>query len=91
MQPLVAQGVTPYFVPDFDDWTGYPTGFFDAFPVVDGAFSWESAWPGAGTTAANVSDGVDQSLIEQAHGVGKVYMMRTSLSPPFYLNFGAAS
>lgn len=81
IQPLVAQGVTPYFVPDFDDWAGYPTGFFDTFTVVDGAFSWESAWPGAGTTAANVSDSVDESLISQAHGVGKVYMMRT---PPLF-------
>lgn len=80
VQPLVAQGIKkPYFVPDFDDWTGYPTGFFDSFPVVDGAFSWESAWPGSG--AANVSDSVDESLIEQAHAVGKVYMMRPSLSP----------
>lgn len=77
IQPLVAQGVTPYFVPDFDDWPGYPTGFFDAFPVLDGAFSWESAWPGAGTVAANVSDSMDESLIEQAHGAGKVYMMCT--------------
>lgn len=86
IQPLVAQGVTPYFVPDFDDWSGYPTGFFDAFPVLDGAFSWESAWPGAGTVAANVSDGVDESLIEQAHAAGKVYMMRTfpcNTSPDF--------
>ncbi|EEA23262.1 hypothetical protein TMatcc_002120 [Talaromyces marneffei ATCC 18224] len=78
IQPLVSQGVTPYFVPNFDDWSGYPTGFFDAFPVVDGAFSWESAWPGPGTAAANVSDTVDESLIEQAHGVGKVYMMPLS-------------
>lgn len=44
-----------------------PRDFFDAFPIVDGAFSWESAWPGAGSTAANVSDSVDESLIEQAH------------------------
>ena len=76
VQPLKTQGVTPYFVPDFDDWPGYPTGFFDAFPVVDGAFSWETAWPSPGTSAANVSDSVDESLIEQAHAMGKVYMMR---------------
>lgn len=81
IQPLVARGILPYFVPDFDDWPGYPAGFFDSFPVVDGAFSWESAWPGAGTVAANVSDSVDESLIEQAHAAGKVYMMRPSPSP----------
>lgn len=96
IQPLVAQGIKPYFVPDFDDWVGYPTGFFDSFPVVDGAFSWESVWPAPGSSgAANVSDGVDESLIEQAHAAGKVYMMRMpSPCPPFLLQppaFGAAS
>lgn len=40
-----AAGVDVFFVPDFNDATGYPDNFFDTFTVVDGAFSWESAWP----------------------------------------------
>lgn len=78
IQPLIAAGATPYFVPDFDDWSGYPAGFFEGFSsVVDGAFSWESDWPSPGTTPSNVSDTVDQNLIEQAHAAGNIYMMRT--------------
>ncbi|EED14793.1 glucan endo-1,3-alpha-glucosidase agn1 precursor, putative [Talaromyces stipitatus ATCC 10500] len=88
IQPLVTGGVTPYFVPDFDDWSGFPQGFFDSFPVVDGAFSWESAWPSAGSTAANVSDSVDESLIQQAHAAGKVYMMPLSTFQFKYLGSG---
>lgn len=75
-QPLVAQGVTPYFVPDFDDTSGYPTGFFDTYTTVDGAFSWESAWPAPGTTISNVTDSEDATMVQEAHAAGKVYMMR---------------
>ncbi|CRG83032.1 hypothetical protein PISL3812_00380 [Talaromyces islandicus] len=77
-QPLQAQGVNPFFIPDFDDWSGYPTGFFDEYTVVDGALSWEVAWPGAGSTVSNVSDSVDSTLIKDAHAAGKVYMMPLS-------------
>lgn len=75
-QPLEAQGVNPFFVPNFDNWSGYPTGFFDEFTTVDGALSWEVAWPGAGSTVSNVSDSVDSTLVKDAHAAGKVYMMR---------------
>lgn len=75
-QPLVADGVTPFFVPDFDDWSGFPDNFFDTYTVVDGAFSWENAWPAPGTTISNVSDSVVQSLMQQAEQVDKVVMMR---------------
>jgi glucan endo-1,3-alpha-glucosidase len=78
IQPLIDQGVTPYFIPDFDDWSGYPTSFFDTFTVVDGAFSWESAWPTEGSSPANVSDSTDSTMISEAHAAGKVYMMRKS-------------
>lgn len=81
IQPLKDEGVSPYFVPDFDDWSGFPTGFFDTFTVVDGAFSWENAWPSAGSTPANVSDSVDSTLLSDAHAVSKVYMMRESFFP----------
>lgn len=75
-QPMVSSGTTPFFVPDFDNWSGWPSNFFSNFPVVDGAFSWESAWPAPGTTVTNVSDSVDQNVLQQAHSASKVYMMR---------------
>jgi glucan endo-1,3-alpha-glucosidase len=75
-QPLVAQGLTPFFVPDFDNWPGYPNGFFDTYTVVDGAFSWEVAWPAPGTSPANVSASVDQAALQEARSAGKAYMMR---------------
>lgn len=78
-QPLESKGVYPFFVPDFDNWSGYPTGFFDTFTSVDGAFSWETAWPGVGSTISNVSDTVDSTLVQDAHAAGKVYMMRKLL------------
>lgn len=81
-QPLEAQGVNPFFIPDFDDWSGYPTGFFDEFTSVDGALSWEVAWPGAGSAVSNVSDSVDSTMVKDAHAAGKVYMMR---KPPPYI------
>lgn len=80
-QPLLTNySTTPYFVPDFDNWSGYPSGFFAAYPVVDGAFTWESAWPAPGQTVTNVSDTVDQSVISLAKAAGKTCMMRAS--PP---------
>lgn len=63
-------------MPDFDDASGYPDSFFDTFNVVDGGFSWESAWPYADGGFANVSDTVDSTMIDAAHAAGKFYMMR---------------
>lgn len=71
-------GITPYFVPDFDDFSGYPTGVFSAYPILSGVYSWESAWPSPGTSIANVSDSVDSAALSEAHSAGKVYMMRKS-------------
>ncbi|RFU78008.1 glucan endo-1,3-alpha-glucosidase agn1 [Trichoderma arundinaceum] len=65
-QPLVAKGINPYFVPNLGDWSGWPNNFFSTYTVADGAFSWESAWPAPGTTISNVSDSVDQNLLQQA-------------------------
>lgn len=71
-QPLMNNyGITPYFVPDFDNWSGYPNGFVVAYPVIDGAFTWEAAWPAPGNTVASVSDSVDQNLLSQAQAAGK--------------------
>lgn len=75
-KPLESRGISPFFVPDFDDWSGYPNGFFNAFPVVDGAFSWESAWPQVSEGKANVSDVVDVTVLRDAHAAGKIYIMR---------------
>lgn len=72
-------GVTPYFVPDFDDAqlaNGYPNGIVDAFPYPDGFFSWESAWPSQNQGVANVSADTDLGVQSQTKPAGKVYMMR---------------
>lgn len=73
---LSSAGVDVFFVPDFDDASNFPTGFFDTFSVVDGAFSWESAWPYEDAGKGNVSDTVDNSTLVQAHAAEKIYMMR---------------
>jgi glucan endo-1,3-alpha-glucosidase len=75
-QPLQSKGIDPFFVPNFDDWTGYPSGFFDAFSVVDGVFSWEAAWPEVNAGMVNESDSIDQAALQGAQAANKVYMMR---------------
>ncbi|GAD98093.1 glucan endo-1,3-alpha-glucosidase agn1 precursor, putative [Paecilomyces variotii No. 5] len=87
-KPLEDMGISPFFVPDFDDWSGYPNGFISAFPVVDGAFSWESAWPEVSQGQANVSDVVDATVLHDAHSVNKVYMMALSSFQFKYLGQG---
>lgn len=80
IQPLTSTyGIIPYFVPNFDDFSGYPTRVFSSYPILSGIFSWESAWPSPGTTSADVSDSVDAAALQQAHASGKVYMMRESI------------
>ncbi|KAL2845119.1 glycosyl hydrolase family 71-domain-containing protein [Aspergillus pseudodeflectus] len=86
IQPLVANNSRPFFVPDFDDWSGWPNNFFNNFPSVDGAFSWEAAWPAPGTGQVPVSDSVDRNILAQAQAAGKVYMM--PLSPFQFKWFG---
>ncbi|PON30855.1 hypothetical protein TGAM01_v200275 [Trichoderma gamsii] len=77
-QPLQAQGINPYFIPNFGDWSGWPNNFFSTYTVADGVFSWESAWPATNTGKSNVSDSVDQNLLQQARAAGKVYLMPLS-------------
>ncbi|KAF3391246.1 Glucan endo-1,3-alpha-glucosidase agn1 [Penicillium rolfsii] len=81
-------GISSFFIPDFDDFPGYPTGVFSAYPVLDGVFSWESAWPSPGTSPTNVSDGVDSAALQEAHAVGKAYMMPLSPFQFKYLGSG---
>ncbi|KAJ5639586.1 uncharacterized protein N7484_007448 [Penicillium longicatenatum] len=79
LEPLKSTyGITPFFVPDFDDFSGYPTGVFSAYPILNGVYSWESAWPSPGNTPANVSESVDAAALQEAHAAGKVYMMPVS-------------
>ncbi|KAI0648825.1 glycoside hydrolase [Trametes meyenii] len=80
---LARSGVNPFFVPDFDDFNNqlggtYDTQFFQDFTVVDGVFSWESAWPEVAEGHVNVSSAKDQAGLTNAHAAGKVYMMPLS-------------
>ncbi|KAH8834210.1 glycoside hydrolase [Flagelloscypha sp. PMI_526] len=77
---LANEGINPFFVPDFDDWgnVAYTSTFWSAFPVVDGAMGWETAWPTVSQGLANVSSANDQTSLSAAHAAGKVYMMPVS-------------
>lgn len=71
-----------YFVPDFDDGLDYYTNF-DSWlgawaSVVDGVFSWETAWPSTSDTASNVSTSSDESIMTSIHNAGKSYMIPLS-------------
>ncbi|KAK3348867.1 glycoside hydrolase [Lasiosphaeria hispida] len=79
--------VPPFFVPNFDDWTGapgaaYTAEFFARFgPALDGAMGWETAWPHAGTAAANDSQYAaadDAANLAAARAAAKAYMMPVS-------------
>ncbi|KAJ1553988.1 hypothetical protein HK405_006327, partial [Cladochytrium tenue] len=79
---LAADGIVPFFMPDFDDYTGtgskYTASFFDDYPVVDGVFAWETAWPGTGASNTTVSSTVDAANLVAARAAGKPYMMPLS-------------
>ncbi|KAJ5312620.1 hypothetical protein N7508_003450 [Penicillium antarcticum] len=79
IQPMTSTyGIKPFFVPNFDDFSGYPNGVFSSYPILNGAFSWESAWPAPGHTPTNVSSQVDSAALQQARAAGKVYMIPMS-------------
>lgn len=70
-----------YFVPDFDGTQDYYQNSADWWAywgsVVDGLFSWESAWPNVG--ASNVGDvSLDNTVIAGTSARGKTYMMAVS-------------
>jgi hypothetical protein len=74
-----------FFMPDFDNTTGYWTGddgwWYYWGGVVDGLFSWESAWPPMGESAATQEGsygGVarDDPVISGCEAHGAPYMMR---------------
>ena len=72
-----------YFIPDFDDAPDYytdPSSFVATWnDVVDGVFSWETAWPAQMTVATNVSTNTpgqsDQQVQSAAQANGKAYMI----------------
>ncbi|KAM0818394.1 putative Glycoside hydrolase [Seiridium cardinale] len=71
-----------YFVPAFDDSSHYYSNF-DSWlsawtDVVDGVFSWETAWPSTSDTASNVSTSTDETIISSVHNVDKTYMIPLS-------------
>lgn len=67
-----------YFVPDFDDtdnfysdithWLGTWGG------VVDGLYTWETAWPGSSNTPQRVSTDSDRYIMMSTSANGKTYM-----------------
>lgn len=69
-----------HFVPVFDDLSNYysdPAGFFaDWDSIVDGAFNWETAWPGRSDSPVNVSSSRDEDMHAAASAAGKDFMMR---------------
>ena len=66
-------------MPGFDDAPGYyddADAFFGAWKgVVDGVFSWETAWPGQSDSPQNFSTSSDERVQSAAISAGKDYMM----------------
>ncbi|KAI0470734.1 glycoside hydrolase [Xylariaceae sp. FL0804] len=74
-------GEDTHFVPMFDETEGYyddPAGWQSSGwgDVVDGLFSWETAWPGQSDTQCNVSTAQDEAVM--AASGGKDYMIGLS-------------
>jgi glucan endo-1,3-alpha-glucosidase len=71
-----------YFVPDFDDTADYYTDIDSWFMtwggIVDGLFSWETAWPEQQNTPTNESISSDLTVMAAATANGKAYMMPLS-------------
>jgi glucan endo-1,3-alpha-glucosidase len=77
-QALSRQGINTYFIPAFSDSSIPPSDMYNAFPVVNGIMSWDSAWPWASDGKANVSCTVDQQYMTAAKEAKKTFMMRLS-------------
>jgi len=94
-QPLEKAGLPIYFVPSFNDKTGFNesassttiskrdafSDLYSSYPAVDGMFNWDSSWPSEGASS-NVSDAQDQGLMAAGKAVDKTYMMRSFPLPP---------
>jgi glucan endo-1,3-alpha-glucosidase len=77
-----ALGGPIYFVPDLDNAAGYYTdtaSFLSAWHgVVDGLFSWETAWPAQADTPSNVSTASDAAIMAALAPTSKSYMISLS-------------
>ncbi|KAH8674285.1 putative glucan endo-1,3-alpha-glucosidase agn1 precursor [Xylariales sp. PMI_506] len=71
-----------YFLPCFDDaddyWSDISTFMSNWESVVDGVFSWETAWPNVEDYAANVSTSTDVTIQTAAAAYDKTYMIPLS-------------
>ncbi|KAI5925059.1 glycoside hydrolase family 71 protein [Camillea tinctor] len=62
-----------------ENYYSQPASFFQAWgDVVDGVFSWETAWPDAADAPTNVSSARDKDVKAAADAAGKTYMMGLS-------------
>lgn len=79
---LAELSTTVYFLPCFDDGLDYYTNFGSWLgawkDIVDGVFSWETAWPSTSDTASNVSTSSDETIMTTAHDNDKTYMIPLS-------------
>ena len=73
-----------YFVPDFDQTTGYydaADGWWNYWgSIVDGLFSWESNWPETGNTNGGDTSR-DEKVMAGAKKRNKSYMMGEYCDP----------
>ena len=61
---------------DTSEYYTNPSGYLSEFvSIVDGFFSWESAWPPTSSTPVSISSTGDQTVLNWAHSVDKSYMM----------------
>ncbi|KIY62723.1 glycoside hydrolase family 71 protein [Cylindrobasidium torrendii FP15055 ss-10] len=67
-----------YFIPGFSNAPNGPTDFFSTYPVVDGVFSWDSAWPYEQDGNVNVSSKADEQYLSGAKDASKQFMMPIS-------------
>jgi len=77
-QSLSGHGIDTYFVPSFSDSSVPPSEMYDAYPVADGLFSWESAWPWASEGRAKLNCTTDDDYMAAAKAVKKTFMMPMS-------------
>ncbi|KAJ6172623.1 hypothetical protein N7470_001690 [Penicillium chermesinum] len=67
---------------NIDKYYNEPSSYLAEFvDIVDGFFSWESAWPAASDTPSNLSSTWDRNVMDFAHGASKAYMMGKAIFP----------
>lgn len=66
----------------YNDPSSYLSKYLD---IVDGFFSWESAWPSGSDTVTNLSSTWDSNVQSFAHGSSKAYMMGGFTFDPLHI------